>query len=79
LSDDVRGGSGTDRSDSERGWRELVVRLRSGAISEERFVAEMVSLREAFERIMGELTLEAKSSALAALASLKVPESQTRN
>jgi hypothetical protein len=43
---------------------ELVVRLRSGAISEERFVAEMVSLRKAFERIMGELTLEAKSSAL---------------
>jgi hypothetical protein len=55
---------------------ELVVRLRSGAISE---VAEMVSLRKAFERIMGELTLEAKSSALAAMASLKVPESQTRN
>jgi len=61
------------------GVEELVVRLRSGAISEERFVAEMVSLRKAFERIMGELTLEAKSSALAALASLKVPESQTRN
>ncbi len=38
-----------------------------------------VSLRKAFQRIMGELTLEAKSSALAALASLKVPESQTRN
>jgi hypothetical protein len=61
------------------GVEELVVRLRSAAISEERFVAEMASLREAFERIVGELTLEAKSSALAAMASLKVPESQTRN
>ena len=58
---------------------QLAVRLRSGAISEERFVAEMVSLRKAFEKIVGELTLEAKSSALAAMASLKVPESQTRN
>ena len=58
---------------------ELVVRLRSGAISQERFVAEMVSLRKAFERIVGKLTLEAKSSAFAAIASLKVPESQTRN
>ena len=53
------------------------MRLRSGAISEERFVAEMVSLRKAFEKIVGELTLEAKSSALAAMASLKVSESQT--
>jgi hypothetical protein len=35
------------------GVEELVVRLRSGAISEERFVAEMVSLRKAFERIVG--------------------------
>jgi len=61
------------------GVEELVVRLRSGAISEERFVAEMASLREAFERIVGELTLEANSSALAAMASLKVPESQTGN
>jgi DNA-binding FadR family transcriptional regulator len=58
---------------------ELVVRLRSGAISEERFVAEMVSLRKAFEKIVGELTLETKSSALAAMASLKVSESQTGN
>jgi hypothetical protein len=58
---------------------DLVARVRSGAISEERFVAEMVSLRKAFERIVGELTLEAKSGALAAMASLKVPESQTRN
>jgi DNA-binding FadR family transcriptional regulator len=58
---------------------QLAIRLKSGAISEERFVAEMVSLRKAFERIVGELTLEAKSSALAAMASLKVPESQTRN
>jgi hypothetical protein len=61
------------------GVEELVVRLRSGAISEERFVAEMVSLRKALERIVGELTLEAKSSALVAMASLKAPESQTRN
>jgi DNA-binding FadR family transcriptional regulator len=58
---------------------QLAVRLKSGAISEERFVAEMVSLRKAFERIVGELTLEAKSSALAAMASLKVPESPIRN
>jgi hypothetical protein len=61
------------------GVEELVVRFRSGAISEERFVVEMVSLRKAFEGIAGELTLEANSSALAAMASLKAPESQTRN
>jgi hypothetical protein len=36
------------------GVEELVVRLRSGAISEERFVAEMVSLCKAFERIVGD-------------------------
>jgi hypothetical protein len=55
------------------------VRLRSGAISKERFVAEMASLHKAFERIVEELTREAKSSAHAAMASLKVPESQARN
>jgi hypothetical protein len=58
---------------------ELVVRVRNGAISEARFVAEMVSLRQAFEKVVGELTSEAKSSALASIASLKVPESQRRN
>jgi primosomal protein N'' len=36
-------------------------------------------LRQAFERIVGELTAKAKSSALASLASLTVPESQRRN
>jgi hypothetical protein len=58
---------------------ELVVRVRNGAIPEARFVAEMVSLRQAFEKVVGELTSEAKSSALASIASLKVPESQRRN
>jgi hypothetical protein len=58
---------------------ELVVRLRSGAISKEQFVAEVTPLRSAFERIVEELTREAKSSALAAMASLKVPESQAKN
>ena len=58
---------------------ELVVRLRSGAISKEQFVAEVTPLRSAFERIGEELTREAKSSALAAMASLKVPESQAKN
>jgi hypothetical protein len=58
---------------------ELVVRLRRGAISKEQFVAEVAPLRKAFERIVEELTREAKSSALAAMASLKVPESQARN
>ena len=58
---------------------ELVARVRGGAISEARFVAEMVSLRQAFEKVVGELTSEAKSSALASIASLTVPESQRRN
>jgi hypothetical protein len=58
---------------------ELVVRLRSGAISKEQFVAEVTPLRNAFERIVEELTREAKNSALAAMASLKVPESQAKN
>jgi hypothetical protein len=84
LSDDVRGGSSADRSGSERARRgaaveDLVARVRSGAISEERFVAEMVSLSKAFERIVGELTLEAKSSALLQWHLLKAPESQTKN
>jgi hypothetical protein len=57
----------------------LIVRVKSGAISEAQFVAEIVSLRQAFESIVGELTSEAKSSALASIASLKVPESQRRN
>jgi hypothetical protein len=33
---------------------ELVVRVRNGAIPEARFVAEMVSLRQAFEKVVGE-------------------------
>jgi hypothetical protein len=40
---------------------------------------EMVSLSKAFERIVGELTLEAKSSALAAMASFegaRVPDKE---
>ena len=41
-------------------------------ISKERFVAEMVSLRAAFEKTVQELTREAKSRALVAMASLKV-------
>jgi hypothetical protein len=39
----------------------------------------MVSLSKAFERIVGELTLEAKSSALAAMASFegaRVPDKE---
>jgi hypothetical protein len=39
----------------------------------------MVSLSKAFERIVGELTLEAKSSALLQWHLLKAPESQTKN
>jgi hypothetical protein len=58
---------------------ELVVRVKSGTISEAQFVTEMVSLRQAFESIVGELTSETKSSVLASIASLKVPESQRRN
>jgi len=58
---------------------ELVLRVKSGAISEARFVAEMVSLRQAFGRVVEELSSEAKSSALASIASLSVPESQRRN
>jgi hypothetical protein len=58
---------------------ELVVRLRSGAISQERFVAGNGFAPQGVRKDRGELTLEAKSSGLAAMASLKVPESQTRN
>jgi hypothetical protein len=58
---------------------ELAVRFRSGAISKARFVAKMASLRVAFEKSVQELTREAKSRALVALASLKVPESAAKN
>ena len=58
---------------------ELAQRFRSGAISKEQFVAEMASLRAAFEKAVQELTREAKGRALVALASLKVPESAARN
>jgi len=58
---------------------ELTARFRSGAISREQFAAEMASLRTTFEKIVQELTREAKSAALVAMASLKVPESETKN
>jgi hypothetical protein len=58
---------------------ELAARYRTGAISKERFVADMASLRAAFEKTVQQLTREAKSRALVAMASLKVPESATRN
>jgi len=48
-------------------------------ISKERFVAEMVSLHPAFEKTVQELTREAKSRALVAMASLKVPDSAMKN
>ena len=58
---------------------ELAARFRSGAIANEEFVAEMASLRAAFEKAVQELTREAKGRALVALASLKMPESAARN
>jgi hypothetical protein len=58
---------------------DLLARLRTGAISKEQFVTEIASLHNAFERTVEELTREAKSSALATLASLNVPESKARN
>ena len=57
----------------------LLARLRAGAISKEQFVSEIRPLHEAFERIVEELTREAKSSALAAMASLKTPEPKAKN
>jgi hypothetical protein len=57
----------------------LLARLQTGEISRERFVSEIRLLQQAFERIVEELTREAKSSALAAMASLKAPESQAKN
>src|SRR5207247_5235778 len=53
------------------GVEELVVRLRSAAISEERFVAEMASLLDAFERIVGGLTLAVNRSSRGEMASSK--------
>jgi hypothetical protein len=58
---------------------DLLACLRTGEISRERFVSEMRLHQQAFERIVEELTREAKSSALAVLASLKVPESRAKN
>jgi hypothetical protein len=58
---------------------DLLARLQTGEISRERFVSEIRLLQQAFERIVEELTREAKSSALAAMASLKAPESQAKN
>jgi hypothetical protein len=57
----------------------LLARLRTDEISRERFVSEFRPLQQAFERIVEELTREAKSSALAAMASLKTPEPQAKN
>ena len=58
---------------------DLLVRLRNGAISKEQFVAEIAPLHKAFERNVEELTREAKSSALASMASLKAPEPKSRS
>lgn len=58
---------------------DLLERLRSGAISNEQFVSEMRPLHESFERIVEDLTREAKSSALAAIASLRAPEPESKN
>jgi hypothetical protein len=41
-------------------------------------VSEIRPLQQAFERIVEELTREAKSSALAVIASLKTPESKAK-
>jgi hypothetical protein len=57
----------------------LLARLRAGAISKDQFVSEIRPLHGAFETIVEELTREAQSSALAALASLKVPEPKVKN
>jgi hypothetical protein len=57
----------------------LLARLRTDEISRERFVSEFRPLQQAFERIVEELTREAKSSALAAMASLKARESRAKN
>ena len=43
---------------------ELVARVRSGAISEARFVAEMVSLRQAFEKVVGNSRRRPKAARL---------------
>jgi hypothetical protein len=57
----------------------LLARLKVGAISNEQFVAEIAPLHKAFERTVEDLTREAKSSALATMASLKAFESKARN
>jgi hypothetical protein len=57
----------------------LLERVRSGAISKEQFVAEIAPLHKAFEANVEKLTGEARSSALATLASLNAPESKARN
>ena len=58
---------------------DLLARLRAGKMSRERFVSELRPFQQAFERIVEELTREAKSSVLVAISSLKVPESQAKN
>jgi RNA polymerase-interacting CarD/CdnL/TRCF family regulator len=58
---------------------ELLARLGTGEISREQLVSEIRLLQQAFERLVEELTREAKSSALAAMASLKAPESKAKN
>jgi hypothetical protein len=58
---------------------DLLARLKVGSISKEQFVAEIATLHKGFEKTVENLTREAKSSALAALASLKAPEAKARN
>ena len=43
---------------------DLLARLKTGEMSRERFVSELRPLQQAFERIVEELTREAKSSGL---------------
>jgi len=55
---------------------DLLEKFNVGPISKEQFVTEIAALHQAFEKTVEDLTREAKSSALAALASLKARESQ---
>jgi hypothetical protein len=58
---------------------DLTARFRNGAISRDEFAAEMAALRTRFEKIVQELTREAKSAAFVAMASLNVPESEPKD
>ena len=57
----------------------LLKRLRDGELSKDQFQAEMQLQTEAFGRLIQELALEAHDGALAAIASLKAPESTAKN